>query len=105
LVLLALWSLRPLHDQVPTGVVDGARTSVTVSCARPLSADPGPTEALPELSPSAAFEREPCVQQHRENRRMLWLNVVLIAGAAAALAYSSSRHRRGDRRAVEAAAG
>lgn len=83
--LLGLWAMQPLSDQVPTGKVDGAATSVSVECARPIDADPGPDGALPELEPPQKYQRDACVEQHSDNRWMLLVNVVLIAGIAVGL--------------------
>jgi hypothetical protein len=84
-VLLGLWAVQPLTDQVPTGKVDGAGTSVTVECARPIDADPGPDQPLPDVQPPRKYERQACVEQHSDNRVMLFVNVVLIAVIAVGL--------------------
>ena len=83
-VLLGLWAMQPLTDQVPTGKIDGVATLVPVECARPIDADAGP-DSLPELEPPQRFGREPCVEQHSDNRWMLLVNVVLIAAIAIGL--------------------
>jgi hypothetical protein len=82
---LSVWALRPLTDHVPTGVVDGEHTSVAVECARPIENHAGPDEAIPAVQPPRAYERDACTQQHRENRWMLLVNIVLIAGLAIGL--------------------
>lgn len=67
--LLGVWAMQPLNDQVPTGEVEGVATSVSVECARPIDADPGPAGGLPELEPPRQYERQPCVEQATSNLR------------------------------------
>jgi len=100
-VLLGLWAIQPLTDQVPTGEVDGAATSVSVECGRPIDAEPGPDQPLPDLEPPQKYQREACVAQHSDNRWMLIANVVLMAAIAVGLIIVRLRVGRSDPTVVE----
>ncbi len=89
---LSVWALRPLTDHVPTGVVDGQRTSVAIECARPFENHAGPDDTIPTVQPPRAYERDACTEQHRENRWMLLVNIVLIAGIAVGLLATTRSH-------------
>jgi len=88
-----VWAVRPTSDTVPTGVVNGVATFETVTCHAPLSSSALSEEALPVLAPPRAFERDPCVQSHRDQRRLFWFDTVAFTVGLAALTVLGTRHR------------
>jgi hypothetical protein len=98
-VTMAVWAMRPLHDNVPVGVdytVQPARqTYQSVECNDVLSGTARDSSALPALKPQPttapplAYQRVPCAELHREARFVLWFDVavVVLVWAAALLAW------------------
>ena len=79
---VGIWSVRPLVDQVPTGIVDAQPTAQAVECGSPLSGDAGPSAPLPSLPPGLAFQREACASMHADARRLLAFDTLaLLIGA------------------------
>jgi hypothetical protein len=93
-VAVLIWATRPATDHIPTGVVDGASTSIVVTCGAPLDGSPGPTEPLPPLEAPRALQHIPCEAQHRSNQISLVIDAVVALVAAGVLASVTKRHRR-----------
>jgi hypothetical protein len=105
-VTMAVWALRPLHDNVPVGVDYTAQparqTYQSVECNDVLSSsarDGSPLPALkqqPTTAPPLAYQRVPCAELHREARFVLWFDVavVVLVWAAALLAWRWHPRRR-----------
>lgn len=91
---LVVWSVVPLTDSVPTGLVDKKATFQEFECSAPIDGDSRPASfTMPELAPPRSYTRQPCDEVHAVNRRMLVANALLIAVAIAALAWLERRRR------------
>jgi hypothetical protein len=84
--IVTFWASRPIHDEVPTGVVNGAYTSQPIECASPWSRSSGRPDVLPTLGTvptntgpvQLAYQRQPCDEPHSEARLLLWIDAGLL---------------------------
>lgn len=100
IVVVALWTARPITAVVHTGFTEPGHvaTVATVHCHSPLSGNASPTRALPELKAGQAFDGAPCELPIRSDRALFAIDcviaVMVIVVVFAAWQRSNLRHSK-----------
>jgi hypothetical protein len=93
-VVTWLWANSPIHDSVPTGLVNNVQTTQVVACDSPLSSNSGPSGPLPSLPDGRAYERAPCDRPHQEYRLLFGTDATLAMAAVLGLIFIRKREPR-----------
>lgn len=101
LTIVALWFLsvvwfavRNDSQSVVVGLnAKNAEVTRTIECRSPLSSSPGP-KSFPTLTPPLAYPANPCPERHRQDRRLVVVDVVVFLALMAGGLWVLRRLRR-----------